>query len=119
MRKLFCVSVLAAALTLPATALGAAGDIYVADEDAATVFKVVGGQAQPLSASTDFADPSGMVMAPDGSLLVADYSAFTAGAIFRVDSRTGATTTFLAGGGEMVEPTPDTTNCLPGVVPLC
>ncbi len=88
------------ALALPGSALAAPGDLYVADESASggngAIFKLApGGGATASILATDatlFEEPWGLVMAPDRSLLVADYSTDK---IYRV-SRTGAISEFFS-----------------------
>ena len=99
MGKSAVVAVLAAIVVLvwAATALGKAGDVYVASNDGVEgVYKVGpgGGAATALSTSPSFNEPWGMAMLPNGDLLVADLAA---DAIFQVNSRTGVTSTYLSG----------------------
>jgi DNA-binding beta-propeller fold protein YncE len=107
MRKLSATLLCAGALIAPASAAAAPGDIHVADSDAATVFKLAGGGA-PTSLAADplLQAPIGMVQAPDGSLLVADDSSGPTGdgAILQVAPSTGAVSTYLAAGGDFVDP---------------
>ena len=90
----------ALALALPGSAAAAVGDVYVADNDTGggndgAVLKVgAGGGAASILADDPalFTNPWGMVMAPDRSLLLADYDA---NKIYRI-SRTGAISSFFS-----------------------
>jgi sugar lactone lactonase YvrE len=100
-------ALLMAVAFVPAQASAAPGDVYVADEDAnagpgdGAVFRIgpFGGVAAAIATSTAFANPSGMVMAKDGDLLVADYGTNSSdnGSLFQVDPRTGAVSTIASG----------------------
>jgi sugar lactone lactonase YvrE len=110
--------VLAVVMTLvvpPRTpADAAAADILVADLDAGGLPQNGPGRIIRLSdagsetgaySSVDFIEPSGIALAPNGDLLVADAEAFGGtGGIIRLSSTTGAKITDYQ-GGNLVEPT--------------
>lgn len=102
---------LLASLIVCSSAYGAAGDALVADLAAfggnGGILRVSsGGSAQTkLSGEGAFVDPSGVALASDGTLYVADFNGFGGGtgSVIRVDPVTGSQRT-LASGGDLVDP---------------
>jgi streptogramin lyase len=86
---------------LPASALAAAGDVYVADQalgsPTGVIFRVdpTTGERTMLATGPPLSDPADIALAPDGDLLVADPGAK---ALLRVDPATGATSVAVSGG---------------------
>jgi Ca2+-binding RTX toxin-like protein len=73
---------------------GRDGRLYVSDEDGNTVYRVnvKTGTAAVFADDADFADPFGLAVAPDGEVIVNDYSAVTdtdPGTLFGI-ARSGA-----------------------------
>jgi len=87
--RLALVGLIAGLLLAAPAADAKPGDVYVADRDAETIWKLppTGGEATVLSNDPDLSRPYGMTLGPDGLLYVAD----SAGKVFSVDRTTGAT----------------------------
>ncbi len=117
------LSAAAAVLVAAAPAQGAAGDIFVAEDQA---FGGTGGviRVDPASGirttvsenssppgGPSFTGPEGIALEPDGDILIGDYEAFGGtGAVIRVDPATGVRTTVSensspAGGASFSDPT--------------
>ena len=112
----------AAVLAVANPAHAAVGDVYVVDDEAfggtGGVIKVdpVTGARTTISSNASatgppFAGPEGIVVAPDGSILVGDYDAFAGGGggVIRVDPATGTRTAVSengapTGGPSFVDP---------------
>ncbi len=96
-----------ALLCAPAAATAAAGDVYVADQNAGpagsgAIFRIeiATGATSVVSQGPPLADPTDMVFDTAGNLVVADEGAE---AIYRVDPATGAAVA-VAQGGQLADP---------------
>ncbi len=98
MRKAGLIAAVGATLAIAASPAAAKpGDIIVGDSGAGQVLRVDPrtGDSQVVSDDSRFANPNDSVVAPDGSLFVADYgSVGKPPRIFRVNPKTGDATVF-------------------------
>jgi Ca2+-binding RTX toxin-like protein len=91
---------------LPAGATATPGDLIVGDSDTPSLVRVKpSGNVRTISTETDFDGPAGSTFTANGSLFLADYSAFSNnGAIFDVELPSGEVAPLVQADADMPQP---------------